>query len=84
MTDVPFDLHEKCISVMISVRRAGQPASRLSACGKNFNVAIFLDAVNVINVKLCLVVVLIELYPFIIPLSVTLFVFQGHSSVKQF
>ena len=35
-----------------------------------------------ISVKLCLIVVPIELYPFI-PLSVTLVVFQGHGSVKQ-
>ena len=33
--------------------------------------------------QLCMMVVLIELYPFI-PLSVTLIVFGGHSSVKQF
>ena len=35
-----------------------------------------------INVKLCMMVVLIELYP-LIPLSVTLIAFQGHSSVKK-
>ena len=35
---------------------------------------------NVINVKLCMMEVLTELYPFIL-LSVTLIVFQGHSSV---
>ena len=67
---------------MISVGLAGQEASwlasLLSICGKNFNVVIFLDAVNIINVKLWIIVVLIELYPFI-PLSVTLIIFQGHS-----
>ena len=34
-----------------------------------------------INVKLCMMVVLIELYPFI-ALSVSLVVFQGHSSIS--
>ena len=28
-------------------------------CGKNFNVAIFLDTINVVNVKLCMMVLLI-------------------------
>ena len=55
----------------------------MSICGKNFNIVIFLDAINMINVKLCMMVVLIEFFPFI-PLSVTLNVFQGHSSVKHF
>ena len=64
---------------MISV----MPAGTLCACGKNFKVAIFLDTINIINVKLYNMVVVIGLYPFI-PLSVTLIVFQGHSSVKQF
>ena len=44
-------------------------------------VGILLDAVNVVSVKLCLMVMLIELYPFM-PLSVTLAVFQSHSGVK--
>ena len=35
------------------------------------------------SVKLCMTIVLIELYPFI-PLSGTLIIFQGHSSVTQF
>ena len=51
--------------------------------GKNCNVAFFLDAINMMTVKLCIVVVPIELCPSI-PLSVTLIVFQGHSSVEQF
>ena len=54
----------------------------LSVCGKNFNVAIFSVTIHMINVKLCMMVVLMELYPFI-PLSVTLIVLQGHSSGKQ-
>ena len=44
---------------------------------------IFSDDMNMINVTVCMMVILIELYPFI-PLSVTLIVFQGHSTVKQF
>ena len=64
---------------MISVT----PADLLFVCGKNFNVAIFSDTINTINVKLCMVVVVIEHYPFI-PLSVTLCAFQDHSSVKHF
>ena len=65
---------------MISVRPAGQ----VSVCGKKFNITIFSDPVNMIpKVKLCVMVELIELFPFI-PLSVTLIVCQGHSSVKQF
>ena len=47
--------------------------------GESFNVAIFLDTMNV---KLCMLVLLIGLYP-LIPLSVTLTVFQGHSNVEQ-
>ena len=38
---------------------------------------------KMIHVKLCMMVVLIELYSFI-PLLVTLIEFQGHSIVKQF
>ena len=55
---------------MISVT----PADLLFVCGKNFNVAIFSDTINMINVKSCMMVVLLELYTFI-PLSVTLIVF---------
>ena len=64
---------------MISVRLADQ----VSVCGKNFNVAIFSDTINVVNVKLCMMVILIEIYLFILHL-VTLIVSQDHSSVKQF
>ena len=64
---------------MISVR----PASQLSVCGKNLNIAIFSDTMNMINVKPWMVVILIELYPFTSP-TVTVIIFQGHSSVKQF
>ena len=64
---------------MISVRLS----DCLSVCDKNFNIAIFLVTISMIDVKLCLMVVLIELNTFV-PLSVTVIVFQGHSSVKQF
>ena len=46
----------------------------------NFNVAIFLDPVNMINVKVFMTLILTELYPFV-PLPVILIVFH---SVKQF
>ena len=52
-----FDSHEKCEYVMISVWQASQ----LSICSKNLNIAIFLDIINVINVKLRRMVVLSEL-----------------------
>ena len=58
-------------------------SSELSVYGKNFNIAIFLDAINIMNVKLYMMVVLIELYP-LKQLSVTLVLFQGHSSFQQF
>ena len=50
---------------------------------ENFNIGIYLDTMNVVNVKLCLMVLLIELYLFI-SLLVTLTIFQGHCNVKQF
>ena len=59
------------------------PVSRLIVGhGQKFNVAIFLD---IINVKLRMMVLLTEFYV-VIPLSVTLtiFHFQGHRSIKQF
>ena len=55
----------------------------MSVGGKNVTVATFSDTVSMINVKLCMMVAFNELYPFI-PLSVSLIVFQSHSSVKQF
>ena len=75
-----FDSNGKCEYVIISVRLAGLLAE-CSSVAKNFNVAIFLD--TMINVKLCMMVVLIELYQYI-PLLVILTVFPGHISVKQF
>ena len=80
-----FDSHEKYKCKMISVRWASQP---FVWNGKDCNVAIFLDTVNVMNVKLCMIILvllllLIELYP-IIPLLVILNIFQGHSIINSF
>ena len=65
------------VYAMISVRLASHVIVRH---GKNFNIVILLDTINVINVKLCMMV-LIEFYLFI-PLTVTLTIFQGHWSVR--
>lgn len=61
----------------------GRPAGWVSRYVKNFNVAIFPDFVNVVHVKLCRMAVLIKLY-LSVSLSVTLILFQGHSSVDSF
>ena len=50
---------------------------------ESFNIVLYSDTTKMINVKLCVVVLLIECYLFI-PLSVTLIIFQGHSDVEQF
>ena len=44
------------------------------------------DAINVINVRLCMVihVVLLTELSLFIPLSVTLTIFQGHSNIEEF
>ena len=65
---------------MISVGPAGRVIMRRY---KTVNVTIFLETINVINVKICMVVLLSELCLFK-PLSVTLTIFQCHWSVKQF
>ena len=52
------------------------------AC-QTLDIELFLDTINVINVKLCMMVLPIEIHLFL-PLSVTLTLFQGHSCVKQF
>ena len=57
--------------------------SQVSRHVENFNFGIFLDIINVISVKLCMMVLYIEFYLFI-TLSVTFTLFQGHSSVKLF
>ena len=45
--------------ISVTVSSAGQ----VSICGKNFNIAIFSDTMKIINVKLCMMVELIQLYP---------------------
>ena len=50
---------------------------------ENFNIGIYSDTIDVINVELRMTVLFIELYLFI-PLSVTLNTFQGHSNVEYF
>ena len=50
---------------------------------ENCNIAIYSDTINVINVKLCFMVLLIEFYLLILP-SVTVTIFQGYSYVEQF
>ena len=58
--------------------------SQMSELFENSNIGIFFsDTINVIDVKFCMMVLHIELYLFI-TLSVTLTLFKGHSSVKQF
>ena len=64
---------------MIGVRSANHQ----SVCGKTFSVVIFSDPTNMMNVKLCMMVVLIVFYPFI-SLLVTVIVFQGHNRIKLF
>ena len=56
---------------------------QVSGLFENFNIGIFSDTLNMINVKLCLMVLLNELYLFI-PLSMTLTIFEGHGNVEQF
>ena len=61
----------------------------LTACrvivqhGKNFNLANVLDTINIINDKLCIMLLLTKLYPYT-PVSMTLSVFQGHTIIRQF
>ena len=57
--------------------------SQLSGLVENLNIGTYSDTINAINVKLCMMVLLIKLYLFI-PLSVTLTVYQGHSNVEHF
>ena len=54
---------------------------QVSRLVENFNIGIFSDTLKVINVKFCMMVIHIELY-LLITLSVTLTLFQDHSSVK--
>ena len=57
--------------------------NQVSGLVKNFNIGIYSYKINVINAKLCMMVLLVELYLFI-PLSVTVTFSQGHSNVKHF
>ena len=63
---------------VISVRPASQPAGH----GRNFHIVIFLDTVNVLKVKVCMIVELSELSSFV-PLSVILATLkiQGYKEV---
>ena len=49
--------------------------------GQVSGLGIFLDTINEINVKLCMMVLFIELYLFI-PFSVTT-IFQGHGNIEE-
>ena len=49
--------------------------SQVSGLVKNCKIGIISDVINVINVKLCMMVLLTEL-------SMTLTIFQGHSNVQ--
>ena len=66
----------QCRAYIIYLLLAGQ----VSWLVENFNTGIFSDTINVINVKLSLMVLHIELCLFITFLTLT----QGHSSFKQF
>ena len=57
------------VYVMISAGLSGQV---IVWCGKNFNVGIFSNIINVMNVKLCMMVLFIEFHLFEL-LSVTCF-----------
>ena len=72
-----FDLHEKCEYETIRVGPAH------SLVWQVLLTLIFLDTVNVINVKLYMNILLTGLYLFIL-LPVALTIFQSQSSVKQF
>ena len=67
-----------CSKGMISMFLVGQ----VSGFVQNFSTGIFSNIINVINVKICTMVLHTEIYLFV-KLSVTLFLFQGHSSVNQ-
>ena len=55
----------------------------MSGLVENFNTGMYSDTINVMNIKVYMMELLIELYLFI-PLSVTLTIIQGHNNVKQF
>ena len=55
----------------------------MSGLVENFIIVIYSDIIYVINVELCMMVLLVELYLFI-PLSMTSTTFQGQGNVEQF
>ena len=57
--------------------------SQVSGLVKKIAIGLFSDTMNVIDIKLWMVVLHIEVY-LLITLLVTLTLFRGHSSVKQF
>ena len=74
---------EKLVCVTMSVTESIR--WMIAQHGKNFNVSVFSDTMKVIYVTLCMIVLLVELYPFV-PLSVTLSIYcqryiVSHSSV---
>ena len=72
---------DQCYNNMLLVSRlANQPSDSLDMAKL---LQIFMETLNVINVTHSLSVLLFELYLFI-PLSVTLTIFQGHSTGEQF
>ena len=62
----------------INMFLVGQVSGRVD----NFNIGILSNIIKGINVKLCVLVLLRELYLFI-PFSVTLTIGQGHSSASN-
>ena len=53
---------------------------QVSGLVENFNIWIYSDAINVINIKLCVMVLLFEVY-ISISLSVTFTIIQCHSNI---
>ena len=49
---------------------------------ENFNIVIYSDTINVINLKLCMMILLIEFF-LCIPLSVTLTIFQSSQQCQK-
>ena len=67
-----FLTHMKNVSVGNDQCQAGQPAGQMDGwpaeclyVSKTFNIVIFFGTLNMINVRSCMMVVLIELCPFI-------------------
>ena len=56
---------------------------QVSELAETFHIGVYSDTIDVINVTLCWMVLLIELYLFM-PLSVILTTFQVHSNVEDF